>query len=174
MFIRRPTGYATILIRPSYATLPLFSGFDLSLDRSRKSRLVVADASANQSCIPLSSPRSPSPAEPSSTSPTGAAPRAICRLHCDCRPGQNPRRRRAAPTCPFPPNARILDCTGKYLIPGLIDGFAGMNSQGQANAFLYMGVTTVVASADQRRGPIDINANPKPAPLSPRLHRNDG
>jgi hypothetical protein len=63
---------------------------------------------------------------------------------------------------PIPPNARILDCTGKYLIPGLIDGFAGMNSQGQANAFLYMGVTTVVASADQRRGPIDVNANLKP------------
>lgn len=68
----------------------------------------------------------------------------------------------ASADLPIPPNARILDCTGKYLIPGLIDGFAGMNSQGQANAFLYMGVTTVVASADQRRGPIDINANPKP------------
>ena len=75
---------------------------------------------------------------------------------------------------PIPPNARVIDCTGKYLIPGLIDGFAGMNSQGQANAFLYMGVTTVVASADQRRGHIDINANPQAAPLSPRLHRNDG
>ena len=63
---------------------------------------------------------------------------------------------------PIPKNARIIDCTGKFLIPGLIDGFAGMNSQGQANAFLYMGVTTVVASADARRGHIDTTANPKP------------
>jgi hypothetical protein len=63
---------------------------------------------------------------------------------------------------PIPPNARVIDCTGKYLIPGLVDGFAGMNSQGQANAFLYMGVTTVVASADVRRGHIDTAANPRP------------
>ena len=63
---------------------------------------------------------------------------------------------------PIPKNARIIDCTGKFLIPGLIDGFAGMNSQGQANAFLYMGVTTVVASADARRGHIVRMANPKP------------
>jgi hypothetical protein len=63
---------------------------------------------------------------------------------------------------PIPKGARVIDCTGKYLIPGLVDGFAGMNSQGQANAFLYMGVTTVVASSDARRGHIDFNANPKP------------
>ena len=63
---------------------------------------------------------------------------------------------------PIPPNARVIDCTGKYIIPGLVDGFAGMNSQSQANAFLYMGVTTVVVSADIRRGHIDTTANPKP------------
>ncbi len=63
---------------------------------------------------------------------------------------------------PIPKNARVIDCTGKYLIPGLVDGFAGMNSQGQANAFLYMGVTTVVASGDDRRGHIDFAANPHP------------
>src|SRR5579872_482139 len=63
---------------------------------------------------------------------------------------------------PIPPNARVIDCTGKYLLPGLIDGFAGLNSQGQADAFLSMGVTTVVASADPRRGHIDTNANPRP------------
>lgn len=62
----------------------------------------------------------------------------------------------------IPPNARVIDCTGKYLIPGLVDGFAGMNSQGQANADLYMGVTTVVASGDDRRGAIDFAANPSP------------
>ena len=61
-----------------------------------------------------------------------------------------------------PKNAQVIDCTGKFLIPGLIDGFTGMNSQGQASAHLYMGVTTIVASADDRRGHIDLTANPKP------------
>ncbi len=56
----------------------------------------------------------------------------------------------------------MIDCTGKFLIPGLVDGFAGLNSQGQANAHLYMGVTTVVASGDKRRGHIDFAANPSP------------
>jgi hypothetical protein len=62
----------------------------------------------------------------------------------------------------IPKGARVIDCTGKYLIPGLVDGFAGMNSQGQANANLYMGVTTVVVRSDYRRGVIDFNANPTP------------
>jgi hypothetical protein len=63
---------------------------------------------------------------------------------------------------PIPKGARILDCTGKFLIPGLIDGYAGMNSQAQANANLYMGVTTVVARADYQRGFIDSSAQPSP------------
>jgi hypothetical protein len=62
----------------------------------------------------------------------------------------------------IPKGARVIDCTGKFLIPGLIDGFAGMNSQGQANAYLYMGVTTVVAVSDVRRGVIDFSASPSP------------
>jgi hypothetical protein len=62
----------------------------------------------------------------------------------------------------IPKGARVIDCTGKYIIPGLVDGFAGLNSQGQANANLYMGVTTVVASNDMRRGPIDLSASPSP------------
>ncbi len=62
----------------------------------------------------------------------------------------------------IPANARVIDCTGKFLIPGLVDGFAGINSQGQANANLYMGVTTVVASGDDRRGVIDFAASPSP------------
>jgi len=61
-----------------------------------------------------------------------------------------------------PKDAQIIDCTGKFLIPGLIDGFAGMNSQAQANANLYMGVTTVVARADSERGFIDTGAHPSP------------
>lgn len=69
---------------------------------------------------------------------------------------------------PIPKGARVVDCSGKYLIPGLVDGFAGMNSQGQANADLYMGVTTVVARADSQRGAIDFAANP-----APHLYRLD-
>jgi len=63
---------------------------------------------------------------------------------------------------PIPKGSKVIDCTGKFLIPGLIDGFAGLNSQGQANAHLYMGVTTVVVSADNRRGLIDQHASPSP------------
>jgi hypothetical protein len=62
----------------------------------------------------------------------------------------------------IPKGARVIDCTGKFLIPGLVDGFAGMNSQGQANANLYMGVTTVVARSDYRHRAIDFAANPSP------------
>ncbi len=65
-------------------------------------------------------------------------------------------------TVPIPKGARIIDCTGKFLIPGLIDGYAGLNSQAQANANLYMGVTTVVARADYQRGFIDSSAQPSP------------
>jgi hypothetical protein len=68
----------------------------------------------------------------------------------------------SAATLQIPKNARIIDCTGKYILPGLIDGFAGMASQDQANANLYMGVTTVVAVADSHRGHIDFRANPSP------------
>ncbi|MGA2886434.1 MAG: amidohydrolase family protein [Terracidiphilus sp.] len=62
----------------------------------------------------------------------------------------------------IPKGARVINCTGKFLIPGLIDGFSGMNSQGQADADLYMGVTTVVAVSDSRRGSIDFAASPSP------------
>ncbi len=63
---------------------------------------------------------------------------------------------------PIPKGARVIDCTGKFIIPGLIDGYAGMNSQAQANANLYMGVTTVVARADSEHGFIDFTAQPSP------------
>lgn len=62
----------------------------------------------------------------------------------------------------IPKGARVIDCTGKFLVPGLVDGFAGMNSQGQANANLYMGVTSVVVSQDFQRGKIDFAINPSP------------
>lgn len=62
----------------------------------------------------------------------------------------------------IPKGAQVIDCTGKFLIPGLVDGFTGMNSQEQANAQLYMGVTSIVASSDDHRGHIDLAANPGP------------
>jgi len=65
-------------------------------------------------------------------------------------------------TLPVPKGARVIDCSGKFIVPGLIDGFAGMSSQAEANADLYMGVTTVVASSDSRRGHLDLTANPAP------------
>lgn len=67
-----------------------------------------------------------------------------------------------AATVEIPKAARVIDCTGKYIVPGLIDGFAGMASQDQADANLYMGVTTVVAAAASHRGHIDFSANPSP------------
>ncbi len=63
---------------------------------------------------------------------------------------------------PIPKGAQVIDCAGKFLIPGLIDGYAGMNSQGEANANLYMGVTTVVARSNSKYGFVDLAANPSP------------
>jgi hypothetical protein len=59
------------------------------------------------------------------------------------------------------PDARIIDVTGRYLIPGLIDGFSAQRSQGQANAHLAMGVTTIVGLSDPRRGLL-MDADPEP------------
>ena len=62
----------------------------------------------------------------------------------------------------IPKGAQVIDCAGKFIIPGLIDGFAGVNSQAAANAHLYMGVTTVVARADAQHGFIDFAVSPSP------------
>jgi hypothetical protein len=68
----------------------------------------------------------------------------------------------AAGSVAIPKGAQVIDCAGKFLIPGLVDGYAGMDSQGEANANLYMGVTTVVARADSQRGHIDFAVRPSP------------
>ena len=62
----------------------------------------------------------------------------------------------------IPKGAQVIDCAGKFIIPGLVDGFAGMNSQAQASANLYMGVTTIVARSGAERGFVDLNAHPSP------------
>lgn len=62
---------------------------------------------------------------------------------------------------PIPAGATIVDVHGQYLIPGLIDGFAAQRSQGQANAHLAMGVTTIVGMSDDRRGLL-LDEEPQP------------
>jgi len=67
-----------------------------------------------------------------------------------------------ASTLPIPKGAHVIDCTGKFIIPGLVDGFEGMNSQAEASANLYLGVTTAVVSSDKYRGHVDFAVSPSP------------
>ena len=46
----------------------------------------------------------------------------------------------------IPAGANVIRIDGAYVLPGLNDVFAGMNSQAQANAYLYMGVTSIIGS----------------------------
>ncbi len=59
-------------------------------------------------------------------------------------------------------NSRIIDCGDKYVIPGLIDGFATINNQAYANVYLYMGITSIIAVGGGRRGDLYLSANPGP------------
>lgn len=61
-----------------------------------------------------------------------------------------------------PPDAHVIDVRGRFILPGYIDGYCGMNSQAQANAYLYMGVTSIVAKGDSRRGRLATWATPAP------------
>jgi hypothetical protein len=75
-----------------------------------------------------------------------------------------------------PAGARVIDARGKYIVPGYIDGFASLANQAFANAYLYMGVTSVVSALplpgqatagaarnpDPRRAPTFTTANPSP------------
>ncbi len=62
----------------------------------------------------------------------------------------------------IPSNATIIDVSGKYIVPGLIEGFGSVANQSFANAYLYMGVTTVVTVEDDRRGKTFTTASPSP------------
>jgi imidazolonepropionase-like amidohydrolase len=69
----------------------------------------------------------------------------------------------------IPAGARVIDISGKYVVPGLNDAFSTLNNQAQANAHLYMGVTSIVGLGEPpggRRGPLFLDANP-----SPRIYR---
>jgi hypothetical protein len=71
----------------------------------------------------------------------------------------------------IPDGARVVDISGKYVVPGLTDVFATLNNQAQANAYLYMGVTSIFGLGEPeggRRGPLVLDAHP-----SPRIYRLD-
>jgi len=62
----------------------------------------------------------------------------------------------------IPDKARIIDVGGKYIIPGLIDGYAALDNQSFANAYLYMGITSIVGCYGYRRHPLYVDADPCP------------
>jgi hypothetical protein len=67
-----------------------------------------------------------------------------------------------------PSDARVIDARGSFIVPGYFDAFGTVNNQAQANAFLYMGVTSIVGIHDPggRRGPLFTSARP-----GPRIYR---
>ncbi len=71
----------------------------------------------------------------------------------------------------IPAGATVTDVSGKYIVPGLNDAFSALNNQAQANAHLYMGVTSIIGLGEPpggRRGPLFVDAQP-----SPRIYRLD-
>jgi hypothetical protein len=63
---------------------------------------------------------------------------------------------------PIPAQAQVIQRPGKFILPGLIDGFTGLQNQAEANVELYEGVTTIVGSGDDRRGKLLEHASPSP------------
>ncbi len=55
-----------------------------------------------------------------------------------------------------------IDARGKYIVPGLVDGFAVLNNQSYAQAYLAMGVTSILGVGGGRRGPMFFEADPGP------------
>lgn len=68
----------------------------------------------------------------------------------------------------IPRGAQVIDATGQYLVPGLHDAFATVDNQAYANAFLYMGVTSLTANNDPggRHDALFTTGRP-----SPRIYR---
>ncbi len=56
----------------------------------------------------------------------------------------------------------VIDAAGKYILPGLTDGFTVINNQSYANALLYMGITDVIGVESERRGKFYHHSNPSP------------
>ncbi len=62
----------------------------------------------------------------------------------------------------LPVSLPVIDASGCYLVPGLVDCFAALNNQSYANAYLHMGVTSVVSVSSRRRGGMFTRADPGP------------
>jgi hypothetical protein len=65
-------------------------------------------------------------------------------------------------TITIPEGTRIIDASGKFIVPGLVDGFVALENQSFASAFLYMGVTSIIGVGGYRRGNLFESANPSP------------
>lgn len=67
-------------------------------------------------------------------------------------------------TTKVPRGAEIIDAAGKFIVPGLTDAFATIDNQAFANAYLYMGVTTVIANeaTNGQRAPLFTTGVPSP------------
>ncbi len=61
-----------------------------------------------------------------------------------------------------PGQALVVDVEGRWILPGLIDSFAALNNQAYADAFLRLGVTSIVGVADAHRGDLFLEAEPGP------------
>jgi len=46
---------------------------------------------------------------------------------------------------------RIVDASGKHIVPGLVDGFTALDNQSFADSYLYMGVTSIIGVYGGRR-----------------------
>ena len=68
-----------------------------------------------------------------------------------------------------PENITTIDASGKYVIPGLFDGFAAINQQSYCDAYLHMGITNIVSVDGGRRGVFFGEGNP-----SPNIYRLEG
>lgn len=69
----------------------------------------------------------------------------------------------------LPNGTKIIDASGKYVMPGLFDGFAAINNQSYCNAYLYMGITNIISVDGGRRGDFFGDGNP-----SPNIYRLEG
>jgi hypothetical protein len=62
----------------------------------------------------------------------------------------------------IPNGCREIDARGKYIIPGLIDGFGTINNQAYADAYLDAGVSSIIGVISVRRGDLFFDADPGP------------
>ncbi len=69
----------------------------------------------------------------------------------------------------IPSNTTKINAAGKYIIPGLFDGFAAINKQTYCDAYLYSGITNIISVDGGRRGDFFGTGTP-----SPNIYRLEG